>query len=204
MRFGKSCKLATLFVSLSLTTVAVYAQNNGQPFNPMSVIEWRYVGLTEVEDDGEFSFGGLIGVAAMNKACAAKYPGARVSSIREAYFRNDADLRAGWLVPGGPILLVEDPDASLTGNTLYTAYDSETGEFVSRTADGATAASSRVDQSHCNKYRRNTAKFNGPVTEASGAVSLEVCTEIRPAACSLPFGVPVSSSSVKADENEQE
>ena len=50
------------------------------PVNPQTIVEWRYVGLTTAEDDGRFEFATLLGIAAMNKACAADFgPGARAA-----------------------------------------------------------------------------------------------------------------------------
>jgi len=169
-------------VNDSTTPIPVTVQNGAQ-----TIVEWRYIGLTTFEDDGQFLFGGLFGVAAMNKVCAAEFgPGARAASLSEAYFRDDAavETRSGWVAPGGPMLLAPNPPA-----TLIFPVDAATG---ARVGAGNASADFAIVLAYCARYSTGVPARRGPAINRLGLNESTECSVTRPVSCSAPVAIPVA------------
>lgn len=158
------------------------------PVNAQTIVEWRYVGLTAFEDDGRFEFGGLIGIAAMNKACADETygfgPGARAASIAEALQRDDlsSEIRVGWVAPAGP--MVTEP----FGADFY-PVDASTGRHTGRAAATPFFA---ISGAYCARYQLSDTSFRGVATSGVDAhILVASCATTRPVACSAPVAIPV-------------
>ncbi len=154
--------------------------------NAPTIVEYRYVGLTTVQDSGLFELDGLFGIAAMHKACANEYPGSRAASIPEAYFRNDSDTRAAWLVPQGPMIVTTN---SPIATSPYSAVDAITGISVGFVAGSGECETCALAFAYCSQYTSNTGR--GPISLGDGRVEDIVCSSTLPVACSAPVAVPV-------------
>ena len=185
--------------ALLLAAAWVFAQPPGRPTqtvevnnstnNPVlvsdrTITEWRYIGLTQFEDTGQFEFGGLNGVAAMNKVCAAEFgPGARAANIREAHFRDDEaqDARSGWLAPGEPMIVA--------GEGLFYTMDAATGAYIN--AYGLPVEETAVERAYCDRYQAANPASTGPLVDSNGVVGWTLCGQTLPVACSAPVSIPV-------------
>jgi hypothetical protein len=194
--FGRLTAVA--FVTTALSTASTGAFAKGDADKPAEVIvqstqtivEYRYVGLTDYEDAGTFRFGNLEGVGAMNKACADTFgAGARAATIAEAFYYEGDLSRQGWLVPGSSPIVV------YANSVGYNAVDAATGITVGPTRSSQDQSLLR---SYCNQY--HVSSFGGaPVivftrdsgTKYGGVDYTEECGEERPAACSAPVSIPV-------------
>ena len=162
--------------------IPVTVQNGVQ-----TIVEWRYIGLTTFEDDGLFLFGGLFGVAAMNKVCAAEFgPGARAASLSEAYFRDDAavETRSGWVAPGGPMLLATDQSLA-----VFFPIDAAAGAQV---GESFLSPGFAISQAYCARYRTGFGTVQGSRILANGAQVLGACNVTLPVSCSAPVAIPVA------------
>jgi hypothetical protein len=161
--------------------------------NTAKIVEYRYIGVTEFESNGLVEFGGLVGIAAMNKVCNAEFgPSSRAASIAEAFWRDDPqDLRKGWLVPRGPMSFVK---GTAIGTDFFAAIDSSSGVAVS--AEGNADAVTAGLLSYCGRYTQANEQGSvttfGAATGGTGAVSGSLCDNIQPIACSAPVAIPIS------------
>ncbi len=153
-----------------------------------TIVEYRYIGLTTHVDDGDFEFGNLKGLAAMNKACSSEFGfTARVATITEALFRDDAitDTRDGWLAPSGPMTFGVEPfDFRRAGQF---PIDQATGFRLGATVLGTTLA---AQYAFCGRYTAPEVFFIAPVIESTGLVATGSCSIAKPVACSAPVAMP--------------
>ena len=156
-------------------------------------VSQRMVGSTEYMDDGKFEFEGLVGIAAMNKACESEYgPGALAATrnMGNNLYKSTKITSGAWIAPS-PYTDVRPRD------TKYVAYYSravnwQVGQEQSDKDLAMTAA-------YCASYQCNTTTCAGPyiVHESTENIAqiyytithrihLGRCDEIRPVACSAP------------------
>jgi len=167
-----------LVINEPASPVPVVVQNT-----PM-IVEYRYVGLTTVEDAGLFAFGGLFGIAAMNKACASEFPGSRAASINEAYFRDDTDTRLAWVVPQGPMIAATNlPIAT----SPFSAVDAITGTLVGFVPGSGDCEACVLAFAYCSQYTSEAGR--GPVSTGDGRVVEGNCSFVLPVACSAPVAI---------------
>ena len=162
--------------------IPVEIQNGAQ-----TIVEWRYVGHTRDPDakkTGDFEYGGLRGIAAMNKACADEYPGARAATISEGLqMDSPAEFEAfSWLVPGGSMTAVLAPND-------YEAHDAATGPQVGIAK--LTAAEALV-VAYCHRYTNGQSDKVAPILASVGEILLGACSLDLPVACSAPVAIPVT------------
>lgn len=153
-----------------------------------TIVEYRYLGLTNHADDGDFEFGNLKGLAAMNKACSSEFGfTARVATIAEALFRDDAatDARDGWLAPSGPMTFGNARFDSLSFGKF--AMDPETALRLGATVRFTGLA---LQSAFCVRYSAPDDFFLAPVIESTGLVSTASCSTVKPVACSAPVAMP--------------
>ena len=165
--------------------IPVTIQNGGQN-GAQTTVAWRYVGLTTIEDDGQFGYSDLFGIAAMHAECASEFgPGARAATIKEALFRTrfGNDNRQGWLVPG------DTPIAIIPRTTGFIARDAATGIPV---GDVEISIDNAITLAYCRRYSESRTTRLGPVSDVSGMVLGKNCNVVLPAACSAPVAIPVS------------
>ena len=158
-----------------------------------TIIEWRYIGLTQTEDDGEFQYGGLEGVGAMNKACAAEFgPSARAASIQEAFFRDDGavDTRRGWVAPSGPMIVARYASGGDPQGGPFVAKDAATGINVGQSSITDERA---LTVAYCIHYGSITLfdPLDSVSVTSNGRIFSEGCDSVLPVACSAPVSVPV-------------
>ena len=163
--------------------IPVVIQNGAQ-----TIVEWRYVGRTHALDAisvGSFRYGGFSGIAAMNKACADEYPGARAATISEGLKMDSPEAinTRMWLVPGG---LVTTVVSTASG---YDVVDAATGAGVG--VNGASEAQAR-GKAYCIRYTRGSDSLAAPILLWHGAIDLSLCSNTLPVACSAPVAIPVT------------
>ena len=155
------------------------------PVSAQTIVEWRYVGLTAFIDDGRIEFGGRVGVAAMHNVCASEFgPAARASSISEAYHRDDADTRVGWVAPGGPILT-----AFREQRSSFTAHDAATGLTLGTEYDDEFTALVRA---YCARFAVANIGDFGTVVMQDGLIRHANCTLFHAVSCSAPVAIPAA------------
>lgn len=164
-------------VNIVNTPVPVTIENGAR-----TIVDFRYVGVSSTVDDGRFEFEGLVGVAAMHRACQADYgSGARAASIRESLFRAAGEPVA-WIGPG-PIALFEDNVGAILPR------DMESGFPVGLARTNSSAA---VSSAYCSSYRSADEARSGPTIEMNGNVDAAACDDLLPVACSAPVVIPVA------------
>ena len=163
--------------------VPVTIQNGGQ-----SIVEYRYVGLTPDATTGRISalFDGitLTGYAAMNKFCEAEFGvGARAATAGEALFRHDADSRAGWVVPdGGIVVLDQSPTFIAVSRHSHARFG---GSNV--------GPEDAYERAACKSYSLDLFFVNSATVTPSGFIDgRSQCADAFPIACSAPVLIPVS------------
>jgi len=179
----KTILLAAVTLLLSMNVLAKEPTDKPNP-----IVEYRYVGLTTGVTNGRIISGALIGVPAMNAACADEFgAGARGATFTEALFWRDdgsTDPRFGWLAPGDPIKVVLDSQG------MYMPIDATTGwSSIGPPRDNPSSA---YGGTFCHKYTNGTtATAQGPVILENGIATADQCTQTHPVACSAPFAIPV-------------
>ena len=151
------------------------------PSAAQSIVEWRYIGHTVYADQGIFEYDGLLGIAAMNKACATEFgASARAATISEALFVDSiADVEHQWLVPGASSMTLTYSAA------YYTPFDTATGTQVGKPDQLQGPA---LVNAYCLRYTDDYGW--GPTLTKNGAIGIEPCNSLSlPVACSAPVAI---------------
>jgi len=156
-------------------------ENSPVPVTEQTIVEYRYVGLTQAEFDGDDAGG----VGGLNASCESKFGGgARLATSSEAEARTDgfADPREGWVLPTPPITVGPDP---FEGFRAYDALGQVAGGIGSANEDLALTSAA------CGRFHLGTENEQGMAVGPSGLLKLDDCDEVQPAACSAPIAIPV-------------
>jgi hypothetical protein len=160
--------------------------------NPVTVAEYRLVGVTTALTDGSAeaqseSGGSLRGFAAMDRICQLEYPDSRMATIREwqtsQQFAFPDSTTFVWLDPG-PQSLVLNPTAS-----DWFAY-STNGRLV-QPANGSSPGDVYFS-TNCVNYKSSFSAETAFVGLEDKTVLQTFCNDAAPVACSALVAVPVS------------
>jgi hypothetical protein len=164
--------------------------------NPVTVAEYRVVGVTTAVTDGRAEAQAesgvpLIGFAAMDRLCQLEFPGSRMATAREwqtsQVFTFPAGVTKVWLDPG-PIALVFDPTQA--SDRDWTAYMTDARQGLIQTIKSNPEAAA-ADMS-CLGYVRDELGTSGTFGNEEKLVGTTSCITTNAVGCAALIAVPVS------------
>ena len=178
---------ATAIASLAPLEGVGDAAGPNQASRAEATVEYRIVGLTQIETTGEIEFGELLGVVAADAICREEFgPAARMAKTSEARTRFGGhvdDDRVGWIAPTLPYTVVGEVDSEYVH-----PLDAEM-QYI-----GARSLSPRAafDGAACFDFLSGSEDHYAPVLgRRFSRLAGRSCRAVLPIHCAAPVLVPI-------------